>query len=292
MVTNFSQFRAIVTGATNQIGHFLIPRLAIAGFAEVIAFSRQVHADTPSIRWQKIDLNNIPLIINQPTVLFHLAPLTLLPPLLVHLPLSAPLKRIIAFSSTSRLSKINSSDVNERKIAIQLANAEQVVMEHCQHYNIPCTIFRPTLIYGCGRDKNVSFIAHFVRRFGFFPLLGQGTGFRQPVHAEDLAIACLKAYWIPTTFYQIYNLSGGQTLSYREMVETIFHKMGKKPRILTIPAIVYNGLLHCVRCLPNYAHLSTAMVQRINEDLCFDHLLATQDFGYQPRKFAEHDLGI
>lgn len=292
MLTNFSRLRAIVTGATNQIGHFLVPQLAAVGFAEVIACSRQTHISESRVRWQQVDLSTTSLTIDQPTVLFHLAPLTLLPPLLTRIPPSAPLKRVLAFSSTSRLSKMNSPDVKERTIAIQLANAEQVVMNHCQHYNIPCTIFRPTLIYGCGRDKNVSFIAEFIQRFGFFPLLGQGAGLRQPVHAEDLAMACLKSCLISETYYQIYNLSGGQTLSYREMVETIFHQLGKKPCIIKIPTIVFNGLLRSVSWLPNYAHLSTAMVKRINEDLYFDHLSAKQDFGYQPRKFAEHDLGI
>jgi nucleoside-diphosphate-sugar epimerase len=292
MLADFTQLKAIVTGATNQIGHFLVPQLATAGFTEVIAYSRRPHLSESSVHWQQIDLHATAPMINQPTVLFHLAPLTLLTPLLNCLSPLTPLKRVIAFSSTSRLSKIDSLDAKEREIAMQLATAEQVVMTHCQQHNIPCTVFRPTLIYGCGQDKNISFITQFIRRFGFFPILGTGAGLRQPVHAEDLAIACLKVCSVPETYYQVYNLSGGQTLSYREMVETIFYQLNKKPRIITIPNVVFNGVLQAIRWLPNYAHLSTAMIKRMNEDLYFDHVSATQDFDYQPRRFSEHDLGI
>ncbi len=54
-------------------------------------------------------------------------------------------------------------------------------------------ILRPTLIYGHGRDKNITEIARFIRRFGFFPLLGKANGLRQPIHVEDVAEACFAA---------------------------------------------------------------------------------------------------
>lgn len=293
MLTNSAQLKAIVTGASNQIGYFLLPQLVATGFEQVIAYSRQPFGAKSVVHWQQADLCTTPLILEKPSVLFHLAPLTLLPPLLIHLlhPNNS-LKRIIAFSSTSRLTKINSADSTEQTIATQLANAEETVMSYCQHRAIPCTLLRPTMIYGCGWDKNISFIARFIRRFGFFPFLVNNAGLRQPVHAEDLAIACLQVYACSSTFYQIYNLSGGQTLSYREMVETIFYRLNKKPRFFPIPMGIFCWLLHFLRWLPNYAHLSTAMIQRLHEDLCFDHTVATQDFGYSPRRFTESDLGF
>ena len=267
---------AIVTGASSQIGRFLLPHIQAAGF-EITAISRQ---EPINKAWLQIDITKNILPLNS-KILFHIAPLPLLPQLLAN----SNIKRVITFSSTSRFSKTSSSDVKEQQIAAQLTEAETQVIELCEQQQIAWTIFRPTLIYGCGIDKNVSFIAEFIRRFGFFPVIGKGIGLRQPVHADDLAIACLQAYNSSITINKAYNLSGGQTLTYRDMVEEIFYSLGKKPRIISIPLFVFKILIHSITWLPKFSHLSTAMVTRINQNLCFDHTAAYNDFGYQPRTF-------
>ncbi|HDN26161.1 MAG TPA: NAD-dependent epimerase/dehydratase family protein [Thioploca sp.] len=290
MLTDLSQHRALVTGATSQIGRFLLPRLQAADFT-VTALSRQQNSAT-GIVWQQADLRTLSLPISQPSLLFHIAPLPLLPPLLTRLPLDAPLRRVIAFSSTSRFTKATSSHFKERAIATQLIEAETQFMTECQARGIAWTLFRPTLIYGCGIDKNVSFIARFIHRFGFFPLLGQGTGLRQPVYADDLAAACVQACQFSATVNKAYNLSGGQMLSYRDMVEAIFHHLGKKPRIMSIPLPIFKLMTRCISWLPAFAHLSTAMITRMNQDLCFEHTAAYHDFGYSPRTFSNNEMGF
>jgi len=271
----------MVSGATNQIGYFLLPRLQAANF-EVTALSRQPQPNDNGITWQQIDLLTSSLPISQHRQLFHIAPLPLLPLLLERLP---ALTRVIAFSSTSRFTKADSPDPKERAIATQLTEAETASITACQNRNIGWTIFRPTLIYGCGVDKNVTFITNFIRRFGFFPLVGKGSGLRQPVHADDLAAACLLACTSSASANKAYNLSGGQTLSYRDMVTIIFQHLGKKPRILEVRLTLFNLLTRSLVWLPAFNHLSTAMLTRMNQDLCFDHSEAYHDFGYQPRKF-------
>ncbi len=281
--------QAFVTGASNQIGYFLLPRLLAAGF-QVTAFSRQLQINTHNIHWQQLDLTITPLLITQPIVLFHIAPLPLLVKLIQQLPLDAPIKRLITFSSTSCFTKAQSPDPQERAIANTLIQAEQAIIEQCQTRNIQWTIFRPTLVYGCGRDKNITFIAKFIQRFGFFPIIGQGTGLRQPVHADDLAMACLQACFTPTTFNQAYNLSGARILSYREMVTTIFHYLHQKPRIISVPSWFFISLFKTINWHPKYAHLSYAMITRMNQDLCFAYDQAAHDFEYEPRSFSESSL--
>jgi nucleoside-diphosphate-sugar epimerase len=281
---------ALVTGATSQIGRFLLPRLQAAGFT-VTAISRQPPPpDCPAtgIIWQQADLQSDPLPLSQQCFLFHLAPLPLLPPLLAHLPHDLSLTRVIAFSSTSCFTKANSPIPEEKTIAAQLSEAETALSAVCQAHGIAWTLLRPTLIYGCGIDKNVTFIAQFIQRFGFFLLAGRGTGLRQPVHADDLAAACATACLSPAAANKAYNLSGGQTLSYRKMVEAIFQQLGKKPRIISIPLPMFKLLSRIMALLPAFAHLSTAMITRMNHDMCFDHTKAYHDFGYSPRTFSRH----
>src|SRR6185437_8320357 len=61
-------------------------------------------------------------------------------------------------------------------------------------------------------------IVRFVRRWRFFPLMGQADGLRQPVHAADVTTACVSALTMPAAANRTYNLSDGETLSYRELV--------------------------------------------------------------------------
>ncbi|MFK5971092.1 MAG: NAD-dependent epimerase/dehydratase family protein [Candidatus Marithrix sp.] len=277
----------IVAGATNQIGHFLLPRLQDY---KVIAISRQSRPNTDNISWLQTDLTTENLPIKAPSQLFYSAPLPLLPSLLANLPQKTLLTRVIAFSSTSRFTKENSTNHKEKTVASQLIQAETALIKECQQRNIAWTILRPTLVYGCGLDKNITFIANFINKFGFFPIIGRGTGLRQPVHADDLAKACIQVALSTKTISKTYNLTGGQTLSYRDMITAIFELLGKKPRIISIPSPLFTTMIRCITWLPKYSHISTTMVTRINQDLCFDCTSAQHDFNYQPRKFTDIKL--
>jgi len=276
----------VVSGASSRLGHFLLPRLVAAGY-QVVALSRQPPpaAESGALRWLRVDLTQPPATLPgaEASYLLHLARLPLLPVLLPRLP---RLKRVVAFSSTSVFCKADSPDPAEQALAASLAAAEQALISHCQSQGVIWTLLRPTLIYGCGQDQNVSFIARFIERFGFFPLLGTARGLRQPVHADDLAQACLAVLDCEASYGKAYNLSGGETLSYRAMVTAIFQGLGRKPRWLPLPAPVLQMGFALLRVLPRYRHLSAAMLARMNQDLCFDHRLASRDFGYRPRGFA------
>jgi nucleoside-diphosphate-sugar epimerase len=218
--------------------------------------------------------------------LISLVPLWLAPALVRGL---APhgLRRVIAFGSTSRFTKVESTDPHEREIARQLAAAEDELQRASAAAGVAWTIFRPTLVYGDDLDGNVAVIARFAGRFGFFPLPGAGRGRRQPVHADDLALACLAALDRPASFGRAYDLSGGSTLTYREMVEEVFRGLGRRPRILVMPAPLVRGAVRVLaRVHPAYAHVTPQMADRVQEDLCFDHGDAVRDFGYSPRPFV------
>ncbi len=283
----------VVTGATSLIGHFLLPRLAKSGF-KIIAVSRSSATSWPegitglqgdisdpeSLSMKKQFLN-----VN---VLIHLAPLWLLPEFLKEFPNLENL-RTIAFSSTSRLSKVNSSNLSERTVAQKLANAEDNLLAT---YASQITVFRPTLIYGAGLDKNISTISQWVMRFKFFPLIGKGTGLRQPVHADDLAKACLQALEQSATKGKIYNLVGGEVISYRTMVERIFAVLQIRPRFLILPAGIIKIMIRMISVVPKYKELTPAMAVRMNKDLMFDATTASEDFGYQARDFYPAKLDL
>jgi nucleoside-diphosphate-sugar epimerase len=154
----------LVTGATGLVGRQLLPRLSAAGF-EVLAVSRRPsegavsEATSPErgsrARWIRLDLAQGELRLEPAAYLLHTAPIWLLPRLLSPLA-DLGLRRLVAFSSTSRFTKWDSGTARERDLARRLSGAEEAVQEVCHERGIAWTLFRPTLIYGGGRDRNVS----------------------------------------------------------------------------------------------------------------------------------------
>ena len=194
-------------------------------------------------------------------------------------------RRIVTLSSTSRFTKDDSSDPEEQAVARRLAEAETRLRVWAEGKGVEWVILRPTLIYGRGRDKNISEMARVIRRFGFFPIFGQASGLRQPVHAEDVAGACVAALNTSAATNQIYSLSGGEILSYRVMATRVFSALGRRPNLLRVPLGLFRLAVVGVRWLPRYRHWSVAMAERMNRDLLFDHADATRDFGFTPRRF-------
>jgi nucleoside-diphosphate-sugar epimerase len=194
-------------------------------------------------------------------------------------------KHVVAISSTSRFTKRVSSDPIEKALAERLAESEEHLVAWAKKENLTFTILRPTLVYGLGRDKNVSVIAGFIQRFAFFPLFGAARGLRQPVHAQDVALCCRAALSAEKAFNRSYNISGGEILTYREMIKLIFSALGRKPRFVTLPLWIFRVTVFCLRVLPPFRHWSTAMAERMNKDLVFDHEDARRDIGFSPRTF-------
>jgi nucleoside-diphosphate-sugar epimerase len=276
---------ALILGAGSQVAPFLAQRLAEHGLAGA-AVSR--HAPTASLHaafpWHRVDLAEAPDWPAMPgTVVFSVLPLWLLP---AHVPalVAAGATQLIAFSSTSVFAKADSPDPAEQALAQRLASAESAVAEACEAAGVPWTILRPTLIYGSGRDQNVSAVARFIRRFGFFPVAHPASGLRQPVHADDLAIAAVAAIANPNAFNRAFNLPGGETLTYREMIARIFAGVGATPRILPLPSGLLRRALPLVQNRLPYRY-SPALFLRMNQDLAFDPSDAHAALNYAPRPF-------
>ena len=271
----------LVLGATSLIGRHLLARLKVEDL-EPFAVSRRPPTDDAC--WLDGDLTDPRLSDHLPAVatVFSLSPIWLLPAALPGLK-ARGMTRLIAFSSTSRFTKTGSADAGERAVALELAGAEAAVEAWCAAHGVAWTILRPTLIYDEGRDGNVSRIARLVKRFHVMPLSGSGDGLRQPVHAEDLAEGALAAAHAPRTRNKAYNLAGGETVTYRAMVDRIFRGLGKRPFSLPMPAWLFALLMRLAK--PFYPGATVAMGTRMGQDLTFDSSEAMADFGWSPRKF-------
>ncbi|HEU5284201.1 MAG TPA: NAD-dependent epimerase/dehydratase family protein [Burkholderiales bacterium] len=281
----------LVLGARSQIGHYLLPLLRRSGIDVVAASRSAAAAEADAVRWVRLDpergfgTEHLPRPID---AVVSLAPLHVLPPLVDGLA-AIGARRIIAFGSTSVI-KATSADPKERRLAVGLREGEADLAQVCERHGIDWTVFRPTLVYSSGLDRNVSEIARFIRRFRVFPIVGAGSGLRQPVHAADLAAACLGALQSSTACNKSYDLSGGRTLTYREMVEEVFRALGMRPRFVRVPLWLIKAGIRAAAFLPRFAKLSPELATRMNQDLCFDSTPAQHDFGFSPRAFSLQEL--
>lgn len=283
-----------VLGATGLIGDFLLDNL-IQQDKHVVAFSRKKKTVkiNNQIEWLQLPIPCSDLLNDLD--LHHwisVLPIWVLPsyfPLLE----SCQVKRVVALSSTSLFSKAESVESEDRQIAQRLAEGERQLQEWAENKGIEWVILRPTMIYGCGKDKNISEIVRLISRFGFFPLFGRARGLRQPIHAVDVANACFTVLHSPQLTNKAYNLSGGEILPYKEMVERIFTALHRKSFFISIPLPLFKVGVWLLRWFPRYRKWSGAMVERMNRDLIFSHEEATKDFGFNPRKFdlTNEDIG-
>ena len=284
-----NEHRAGLLGATSLVGECLIKKL-LAHDWHVTAFSRRPITNTtphPQIAWQQFDAIGAVKDCNAAHEIHAwlcVAPIWILPQYFDLLS-AYNARRIIVLSSTSRFTKAASSDPHERRIAQQLIEGEARLETWAAAHGVEWIILRPTLIYGYGRDKNIAEITRFIRRFGFFPLLGPARGLRQPVHVEDVAAACYAALVAANLPSRAYNLSGGETLTYRVMVERVFTAMNRPVRTFTVPLWLFRIATWGLKWLPGYRNWATAMAERMNRDLNFDFSEAKQDLHFRPRPF-------
>lgn len=282
-----------VFGATSLVGECLLPLLKQSG-VPITAYTRQAAMPAEEgIQWHQLQSGLT--MQHSPEGLIPLwicaAPIWVLPDYF-DLLISHGVRRIIVVSSTSRFTKNGSTDSHDQAVAHRLAAAEESLQRWAESHQVEWVILRPTMIYGLGRDKNIAEIARFIRRFAFFPVFGQAQGLRQPLHVADLAEACLLALGTKSSTNRSYDISGGETLTYRAMVRRIFTRQDRTPRLITIPLWIFSAALSLFKRVPRYQNWSVGMAERMNQDMVFDHSDAVRDFGFSPRKFLVSDNGV
>lgn len=273
--------QSFVVGATGVVGGYIVEHLVRSGETP-LALSRARHRNC-GVEWLQGDLA-APETWNPPPfeTLYCTAEVDLLADALPRI-YTTSLKRVVAFTSTSIVTKIDSEVASERELLQRLAEGERRLIAICERYNVGWTILRPTIIYAEGRDGNVSRLARLCRRFGVLPLMGNGAGLRQPVHAEDLAIGAIAAAASDAAIGKTYALPGGETISYREMVGRIFDALGKPRRIISAPPLVWRMAFALAK--PFLPNANAAMGSRMANDMVFDPAPAARDFGWNPRGF-------
>lgn len=273
---------ALVFGASGQIGLPLLDLLRDDAW-RVYAVSREPQADLPGLHWLNGDFSGARGVPDEVEAIISCGPLDLFGHWYAATSLRCP--RVVAFGSTSIDVKRGSADADERDLAARLREGERLVFETASARNAAATVLRPTLIYGAGRDRNLTRIAQVARRFGRIVLPRDARGRRQPVHVRDLADAAFRCLGAEASFGRAYALPGGETLEYREMVLRVLQAMTPPTKLHEVPSPFFNALLALAHAAGFVLDFNEAAVARMRSDLVFDASDAQRDFGYAPRGF-------
>lgn len=274
--------RALVFGGSGAIGRGVLARLLAAGW-QVEALSRTRQVNAPGLHWQLGGFERLPELPARCDAIFSCGPLDRFSHWYRAATIDCP--RVIAFGSTSDVTKHAASDPGERELAGRLRDAGERVFAAAADRDASATLLRPTLIYGAGSDRNLGRIVALARRTGVFVLPSDAIGRRQPVLADDLAAAAVSAVDAPAAAGQAFALPGGETLPYRDMVARTLAALAPAPRLVSVPPAVFALALRAAHATGRLQGLPPGAVARMREDLVFDAGPARAAFGYAPGPF-------
>jgi len=274
--------RALVFGASGAIGRFLLPRLLAAGY-DVVAGSRSARSSPGRrIEWLRGDLADTRPPSPPVDAILSAGPLDAFAQWFsVSRIEGAP--RVVAFGSQSIESKADAADPAERALARRLRESEQRLFDAASQHGCACTVLRPTLIWGAGIDRSLTPLARFGMRWHAFPRIPGARGLRQPVHADDLANACLQVLDTPAAAGRAYALGGGERLSFDAMLERVRASLPGRTIPLPLPFPLLRVLAGTARRVGIAA--SGGALDRLTLDLVADDAPARAAFGWNPRTF-------
>jgi uncharacterized protein YbjT (DUF2867 family) len=252
-VTNSGKI--VITGGAGLVGQNLIVRLKRHGFSRIVAIDKHA-ANTATLRrlhpdvgvldadlaergaWEQAFAGAQAVVLNQAQIgglsdaefernniiasqrILDVARSQPKPPFIVHISSSVVNSRAVdPYSETKR--------AQERLV---LASG------------LPCTVLRPTLMFGWFDRKHLGWLARFMRKAPVFPIPGAGTYVRQPLYVGDFCnviVACLDGRFAGSTF----DISGLEKLDYIDIIRQIRDVIGSRTLIVRIPFRVFWWLL-------------------------------------------------
>ena len=277
--------KLVVTGGTGFTGSCLVPMLLERGHrVRCLLRESSNRAALPSVKeidWAEGDLGefeSLLLAFSEMDALVNVASIGFgHTPNIVRAAVASGIKRAVFISTTAVFTTLNAKSKRVR------VGAEEIIRKSALDF----TILRPTMIYGSSRDRNISRLIRYLKRFRVIPVFGKGDNLQQPVYVGDVAGAIAACLSERRTVGRSYNIPGAEALTYNEVIDTICDLIGRKVIKARVPASAIIGLLAFFERMGFLLPFKAEQVMRLNEDKAFEYKEATKDFGYAPRSFAE-----
>lgn len=262
-----------VIGATGKLGRRLVARLLARG-AAVTAVGRSAEKLAAlSIPGRVADCNDAPALraaLSDARMVVSCAFAGTAPAVIAALP--ERIERVVLTGSTRRFTRFPDG------IAKRLIAAEAMLATSGH----PGVLLYPTMICGEDGKNNVQRIAAYIRRFGVVPLPQHGRALVQPVYVGDLAACLESALFRPDAPGPPIVIGGKDVVPYRELVEAVARAIGRRVRIVSIPAAALMAAAPFTRLLPGFPTIGVPEVRRLLEDKNFDISDMRRRLGVEP----------
>ncbi len=149
-------------------------------------------------------------------------------------------------------------------------------------------ILRPSVMFGEGKGLLVTLES--LCKSPFVPLFGRGQTRLQPVHVEDIARAVVAVIRTPDRPEKIYELGGGQVLSYKELVRVVLHRCHRDRPMVPVPFALWHigaALLSPMKSSPLTRDQLVLMEQ---DNVAHEGVPGFKDLGLRPRRVEEPSL--
>lgn len=270
--------KVAVIGASGRLGRRLVLRLASRGIA-VAAIGRSEHrlaglpatirladpADPKTLSAALADAERVAVCVHA----------RFAPAILAALP--DRIERIVLTGSTRRFTRFVDAAAEE-VIAAEAALTAS---------GRPGVIIHPTMICGPDGENNVQRVAAYIRRFGVVPLPRGGRTLIQPIYVDDV-VACLYAGLFRSEAPGSAIVAAGPAaIPYRDFIRAIAQAIGRRVRIVDVPAGLLTAAAMATRFLPGVPRITPAEVRRLLEDKTFDIGDMRRRLAVEPRDIAE-----
>ncbi|NLG89681.1 MAG: NAD-dependent epimerase/dehydratase family protein [Clostridiaceae bacterium] len=184
--------------------------------------------------------------------------------------------RIIFFST------INVNLKTKGCYAASKEKAEEIV----RNSGIEYMIVRPSLVYA-GRAGSLGRIIGYAEKFPILPIFGSGKAKEQPIHINelvDLTLMMIKDFKPGAEIYA----AGRDAMPFSALVRTIGTCIGKKVRIMPIPAKPVYWLVKLAEKAGIHPGLSSEQIAHMSQDLTADMTETLKLYPIELKPFEEN----
>jgi nucleoside-diphosphate-sugar epimerase len=151
---------------------------------------------------------------------------------------------------------------------------------------VPCTVLRPTLMFGWFDRKHLGWLSRFMAKVPVFPIPGHGRYMRQPLYVGDFCnviISCLEK----RIQGGVYNISGLEQIDYIDIIKTIKAVTGARSRVVRIPYSLFYALLWVWGLFDRNPPFTTQQLAALTASDEFEVIDWPSIFGVRPTPFKD-----
>jgi nucleoside-diphosphate-sugar epimerase len=293
----------LVTGGTGVMGMRLVDKLLTSGNQIRVLALPGDPAVEKMINWNIdisygdiTDFNSLKNVCLDVDTVYHLAAIILSPlnqdlfwkinyhgtKNLIQAAENSGVRHFIYISSASVTYPITNEYARSKKGAEEL-----LIHSRIPHY----TIVRPTLAYEDGGAAEIVHFINYLKKYPVIPFIGSGNVLKSPVYVEDIIEGFVTIHGNEKAYSRIYNFSGGEQLTLKEMARRLLEHMGKRKMFVHIPVTVCRLLaflsLLISRLSKKEPLLTYQTITGVTQHANLDNSTAVEDLHYHPRPFSE-----